>query len=218
MLLACAHPAMGASRPPVVVVIFDALPVHLLEDDQGRIDSVRFPNFAAFAQDGTWYRNATTVSEATPLSIPAMLDGRAPRPSTPPTLAGHPVNLFTLLAPDYRLNVWEEATRLCPCRPNIHGKESWRLHHQRATRIRRAVARITGGERPQLTFIHAFLPHEPRQYLPDGSEYRSGTGSDALGGPPSYDNEFLTEQVEQRELLQLEFVDKLLGELVARLR
>ena len=76
---------MGASRPPVVVVIFDALPVHLLEDDQGRIDSVRFPNFAAFAQDGTWYRNATTVSEATPLSIPAMLDGRAPRPSTPPT-------------------------------------------------------------------------------------------------------------------------------------
>src|SRR5438874_12221583 len=103
------------ARPPVVIVVFDALPVQLLEDGQGNVDPVRFPSFAAFARTGSWYRNATTISEATQYSVPAMLDGRKPVPGTPSTLAGHPVNLFTLLAPYYRLNVNEEATQLCPC-------------------------------------------------------------------------------------------------------
>jgi Sulfatase len=204
-------------RPPVVFVMFDALPIQLLEDGHGRIDAARFPNFAALAADGTWYRNATTISESTRYSVPAMLDGRRPQPQLAETLEDHPTNLFTLLKPSYRLNVWEEATLLCPCKPHSNADVLWRLRHGRDTRFRSAVRAISGGP-PQLTFIHVLLPHEPRQYLPDGTRYRRPDGADALGGPPSYDNRFLTEQTEQRTLLQLEYTDKLLGELIDRLK
>src|SRR5436190_8902104 len=219
-IVAASRPADAArereARPSVVVVVFDALPIQLLEDEHGHIDPVRFPNFAAFAATGTWYRHATTISESTRYSVPAILDGRRPQPQLTEMLADHPVNLFTLLRPYYRLNVWEEATQLCPCPPRSRASVLWRLHHGRAGRFRNAVADVTPGL-PQLTFIHALLPHEPRQYLPDGKTYRRAPGADALGGTPSYDMRFLTEQTEQRTLLQLEFADKLLGELRARL-
>jgi Sulfatase len=39
-----------------------------------------------------------------------------------------------------------------------------------------------------------------------------------LNGPPAYDNKFLTDQARQRHLLKLGFVDRLLGQLTARLR
>jgi hypothetical protein len=97
------------------------------------------------------------------------------------------------------------------------------LRHLRSGRIgrwRRALGRIqAGGNRPQLNFVHAFFPHEPRQYLPDGKEYQAGAAQDSsLEGPPSYNNRFLTEQGWQRELLQAEFTDRLVGELIARLK
>lgn len=89
----------------------------------------------------------------------------------------------------------------------------------RVGRYRRAVGRIRKSGRPQLNFMHTFFPHEPRQYLPGGEEYQSGPDPDpSLDGPPSYDNEWLTRQAEQRTVLQLAFTDKLLGELVDRLK
>jgi hypothetical protein len=209
--------AGDAQGPPVVVVVFDALPVQLLETDRREIDAARFPNFAKFARTGTWFRNATTISESTRFSVPAILDGRRPQPQQSDTLESHPENLFTLLQPGYRLNVWEEATALCPCEPHSHADLLWRMRHERASRFRSAIAAVSDGDRPQLTFIHALLPHEPRQYLPDGRLYRSGNSPDELGGPPGYDNRFLTRQTEQRTLLQLQFADTLLGELVADL-
>ena len=95
------------------------------------------------------------------------------------------------------------------------------IRHLRSGRVgrwRRALGRIEAGTRPQLNFVHAFFPHEPRQYLPDGREYQAGGGADSsLEGPPSYNNRFLTEQGWQRELLQAQFTDRLVGELIARL-
>src|SRR3954451_22128301 len=111
---AFAPSAMAAEPPPVVVVVLDALPVQLLEDGHGAIDAVRYPNFAAFAAEGMWYRHATTISESTRFSVPAILDGRRPRPGLGATYAAHPSNLFTLLQSQYRMNVHEEATYLCP--------------------------------------------------------------------------------------------------------
>jgi hypothetical protein len=87
--------------PPVVLVVFDALPVRLLEDATGHIDSERFPNFAALARTGTWYRNATTIHESTRFSVPAILDGERPRPGVAETLQGHPGNLLTILGRRY---------------------------------------------------------------------------------------------------------------------
>jgi Sulfatase len=213
-----AQSARKAKRPHVVIVLFDALATHLLVDGNRHIDAVRFPHFAEFAHSATWYRNATTVSESTRFSVPAMLDGRAPRPQVPETLKGHPRNLFTILRSSYRFNVHEEATLLCPCRPASNASVLELLRHGRASRFQRAVAELSAGSRPQLTFIHTLLPHEPRTYLPDGRTYQSGTAGDSLGGPPSIDHRFLTEQVQQRTLLQLEFTDHLLGKLIARLK
>src|SRR5438128_1610921 len=94
VLVAGASAAGAAERPPVVVVVFDALPIQLLEDGRGQIDAARFPNFAAFAGEGTWYRHATTISESTRFSVPSILDGRRPRPDAASTYAAHPSNLF----------------------------------------------------------------------------------------------------------------------------
>lgn len=207
--------------PPITVVVFDALPIQLLEDAHGQIDATRFPNFAALAAHSTWYRHATTISESTRFSVPAILDGRRPRPHTASDYPAHRRNLFTLLRDRYRMNVTEEATELCPvpvCPPPSKLDVLQRLRHGRVTRFRRAVARVSSGNAPQLTFIHALLPHEPRQFLPDGTAYTDSHTPDALGGTDSMNHEFLTQQVEQRDLLQLEFTDQLLGELIARMK
>ena len=44
---------MAESATPVVVVIFDELPVYALLDDQRQIDATRFPHIAAFAKEAT---------------------------------------------------------------------------------------------------------------------------------------------------------------------
>jgi len=97
------------------------------------------------------------------------------------------------------------------------------LQHLRAGRVgryRRSLRAINGrSTKPQLNFAHVFFPHEPRQYLPDGKAYQAGASPDpSLEGPASYDNEFLTQQGEQRDLLQVGFTDRLVGELIRRLR
>jgi hypothetical protein len=101
----------GAS---VVMVVFDEFPVTSLLGRDGRVDRVRYPNFATLAARSTWYSHATTVFDFTTHAVPAILDGRRPRKGSLPTLAQHPRNLFTLLGRSYRLNVSEEATHLCP--------------------------------------------------------------------------------------------------------
>lgn len=217
-----AAPASAAERPPVVLVVLDALPPLLLQDAQRQIDPVRFPHFAAFARDATWYRNATTIHESTRFSVPSIFDGRRPRPGLRETYADHPDSIFTLLGDSYRLNVQEEATKLCPprlCPRHETGNVLRRLKYGRAARFRRTVRRISTGDEPQLTVIQALFPHEPRQFLPDGRQYqRGGTPDPAIDGPASYHRRFLTEQGLQRTILQAGFTDKLVGELVARLK
>lgn len=98
---------------PIVVVIFDEFPVHSLMGADGRIDAVRYPNFARLAGDATWYRNTASVDQDTPYAVPAILDGRLPARTRLPVAADHPRNVFSLLAGRYRLHVREDATQLC---------------------------------------------------------------------------------------------------------
>jgi hypothetical protein len=88
---------------------------------------------------------------------------------------------------------------------------------QRPQRFQTSVDAIRPGRRPTLDFIHVLLPHEPLEYLPTGQRYQAVADS-GLSGPPSYDNAFLTDQSMQRQLLQVGFVDRLLGQLMAQLR
>ena len=49
------------SRTPVVLIVFDEFPTVSLMDRTQHVDAVRFPNFAGFAKNATWFRSATTV-------------------------------------------------------------------------------------------------------------------------------------------------------------
>ncbi len=106
--------AVGERDAPVLLIIFDELPVATLMDSDGTIDARRFPNFARLADTSTWYRQATTVADRTAQAVPAILTGQEPGADLAPTAGDHPRNLFTLFAGAYPLNAWESATRLCP--------------------------------------------------------------------------------------------------------
>ena len=105
--------AFGAT-PPVVIVIFDQLPLISLLDADGRIDPALYPHFAALASESTWFRNASAVAEYTSFALPAILTGNYPERGRLPVAADYPENLFTLLGGRYRLHVQEPLTELCP--------------------------------------------------------------------------------------------------------
>ncbi|MGH3036017.1 MAG: sulfatase-like hydrolase/transferase [Gaiellaceae bacterium] len=106
--------ASVGAHAPVVMVVFDEFPVTDLVTADGEIDAERFPSFARLASESTWFRNTTTVSAGTTRAVPAIMTGRYARAGDPPVFAEHPRNIFTLLGGDYRMNVREIATDLCP--------------------------------------------------------------------------------------------------------
>jgi hypothetical protein len=213
--------AVGPPRT-IVMVVFDELPLTSLMEPGGGIDAARYPAFAGLAHDGTWYRGATAVHDSTALAVPAMLDGRYPRAGLRSDVYSHPTNLFTLLAGSYELHVSEEATGLCPtslCEPTP-GTTSSHLSRGKPGRFRRFVRGIRPTPRPALWFKHVLLPHVPWQYYPSGRRYRRFAPepipglNDVIGfGVP-----WLVKVSYQRHLLQLGLADRLLGELLGRLR
>jgi hypothetical protein len=279
----------GAARAPIVLVVFDELPVSSLMDGAGGVDARRFPNFARLARDATWYRNTASVDQDTPYALPAILDARLPRRERLPVAADHPRNIFTLLSGRYELHVREEATALCPpalCPSALRNAldtpsgslvgeaglvyahqvlpdslerdvpavtEAWRrvvatadpaaavtetrhtpregkrhrylrvhgnLARGRPRRFERFVTAIDASAHPQLHLVHTLLPHVPFQYLPSGRFYRTSPKNalPGLDGRPGYGVRFLVEQSYQRHLLQLQATDRLLGDLLDRLR
>ncbi len=213
----------GVGRPrTIVVVVFDELPLTSLIGPGGRIDAGRYPSFAGLARTATWYRGATAVHDSTALAVPAMLDGRYPQPGLRSDVISHPVNLFTLLADSYEVNASEEATGLCPtslCEP-LEGNASSHLGGGRVRRFRDFVRSIQPRERPTLWFKHVLLPHVPWQFYPSGRHYRRHAPEPipGLNGPEGFGDPWLVKVSYQRHLLQLGLADRLLGELLGRVR
>ena len=262
--------SFAGARTPIVMVIFDELPVTSLMDAGGQIDAARYPSFAALAGNSTWYRNTLTVHGFTPYAVPAILTGDYPSERKLPLVSDQPQNLFTLLGRRYNFDVFEGVTRLCPTelcgqvkpgfgermrslvsdlglvylhvllpkrlaaglpsvtqtwvnfggkngRPGIGDLVGRQLSTDQRVRFESFVRSIAPRRRPALYFLHVLLPHVPWHYLPSGKEY----SNDALPGLSDErwsDEPWLVEQGFQRHLLQVAFVDRLLGELLARLR
>ncbi|MEO6989865.1 MAG: sulfatase-like hydrolase/transferase, partial [Aquihabitans sp.] len=103
-----------SSRAPVVMIVFDELPLASLIDADGTIDAELFPNFAALADDSHWFRNTTTVSNFTWNALPAIVTGMLPKDGESPLADSHPKNIFTLLGGSMDLKVTESISRLCP--------------------------------------------------------------------------------------------------------
>jgi hypothetical protein len=238
---------LGADAAPVVLVVLDGLPTELLLDGAGHIDAELYPNLAALADDATWYRNHTTVAPITLEAVPAILSGAQPSPEAEPALASnYPRNIFTLLGSSHSVHAAEQVTGLCPVSvcPEPAGSPLGGLLHDAGRiwreqmadtatdpelvpaafddRYRRAGDWIdqqdfTGGDKPGLHVLHLMLPHPGWDYLPDGSRYRpvaarpSGLFIDTWSG-------WGIDVGRQRHVLQAQAADRLLGELLDRLR
>jgi hypothetical protein len=75
---------------------------------------------------------------------------------------------------------------------------------------------LAPSDRPTLHFLHLLLPHQPWRYLPSGVEYNFGTlggafESDRLPAP-------LVELAHQRHLLQVAYTDRLVGQVMGKLK
>ncbi len=265
---ASAHPEAMARTPPIVFVVFDELPLNSLLNARREIDTEWYPNFAALARDGYWFRNAGTVSSQTVWAVPALVSGRYPMtPHSLPNLRYYPDNLFTLLAGRYDITAFMPFRQLCPagvCRGDttvldtvpglladfgllwLHVvlperfagglppvNENWmgfaqaaergpgrRAANFRAAEFDRFVRSIEG--RPaQLHYLHTLLPHWPLQYAATGRRYPGPSYSSRKEGGRRLFLETSAEYADalhQRHLAQVRFADRLLGDLVARLR
>jgi Sulfatase len=231
LLCACAPGGSDAEaqkprRPHAVVIVLDEFPGDVLLGPDGRIDAGRYPNFAALAGDSTWFRNAYTVYDSTTKAVPLILDGIAPRKGTAPVARDHPRSIFTTLGRrGYRIVTSEEATSLCP-RRYCPGQRARRpaiipnLKAGRPERFEHFIRSIRPSRRPTFWMKHALLPHGPWVYLPSGRHSRPLRREllPRMQSVPGFYDDYLTHHNEQRQLLQLGFVDRLLGRLVVRLK
>jgi hypothetical protein len=230
-----------ASTTNVVLVIFDEFAPTSLMTQGGQIDGIRYPNFAALARSSTWYRNATTVSDATDWAVPAIVTGQVPRRDQMPVVADHPENLFTLLGRIYEVHAFQAVTRLCPVSicPNASPALGTRLRRVLSDVKRTSLLRLPDHEgewatppeeladfistirpsrQPKLAVLHLLLPHEPLAYLPSGRKYEGGEAIDGYRWDRWTRDGRVVDQGYQRYLFQVGYVDRVLGQLVRRLR
>jgi hypothetical protein len=265
-----------ADPAPIVVVIFDEMPVASLMDAEGEIQENVYPSFARLAADGTWFRNAITVHQQTEESVPAILSGKHTPPNKIPIAGDHPFTLFTLLADTYEINALETVTDLCPeyacentTRPQYPMWERWSTliddlrvvaghlflpsdMTESLPPIDSSWSNFSGGEtsefditslfqeaayevgrlapikgfvdsiepsdgQPTLFYMHALLPHVPWEYLPTGQKFIDSSVAPGSVSPGWGSDEWLVNQAYQRHLLQVGYVDNVVGQIIDRL-
>ena len=140
-----------ASDTPVVMVIFDELPLAALEDSQARIDAKHFPTFGEIAATSTWYPETTAVGDQTVFAVPSLMTGNDPTEekaerATPPGLPDYPDNICAILdQAGYQVHAYEPVTDLCA------------RSYDFGTRISGTLGRATEWTDPGFTLNPAYL-------------------------------------------------------------
>ncbi len=225
---AAAVAAPAPSRPPVILVVFDEFPTDSLVGANGRIDAVRYPGFAQLAGTSTWFRNHHAVADTTFTSIPSILTSTRParHQRFKRSYKDFRHSLFTLLGRrGYRITQIDGDTHICPPR---YCKNDGPLGLRPLTPVRERVDEMDSflrglrrERRPRFAYLHSLLPHVPWHLTPSGHLRDPGppnTAARILGGPFGFDDPFLTLQDEQRHLLQVGYLDRVMGRLVRRLK
>ena len=221
-----AEAVAAKGKPPVVLLMFDEFPTDLLLGPDGRIDAGRYPAFAELARTGYWFPNATTTYDSTTKAIPQIMDGKLPRPGVEPTYRGHPRSVYDLFARrGYAIERMEAATSICPprycpdARPRRPGILA-QLQKGRRERLARFLASIGPRDQPTFWLAHVLLPHGPYLFLPSGKEMRPDWHDPVPGmnSTPGFYSDYLALHAQQRLQLQIGFVDRELGRLLARMR
>jgi hypothetical protein len=74
------------------------------------------------------------------------------------------------------------------------------------------------GTRPPLVFLHTSIPHIPWHFTPDGKRYETRVSLPGVIDGTWVGPQWLADQGFQRHLLQTEYTDRLLGDLLQKLR
>jgi len=229
-------------------VIFDELSSASLIGTDRTLDARRWPNLAALARESTWYRNATTVADQTTRAVPTILTGQLRGEGLIPIRADWPGGLFDRLGGQYEFNVKETITHICPNELCGQTRADWPVRARRLLGSMASImrSRLSPGEssdyigvpaevidqRPRifrdwvgqiqpgrtLNLHHADLPHVPYQYTPSGRRYTTDDDLPGLSAEHWTDDPEPVRQGLRRYLRQLGLVDKLVGELVGRLK
>jgi hypothetical protein len=105
----------------------------------------------------------------------------------------------------------------------------WRT---RGSQFEEFIASIQQTEQPQLYFFHSLLPHRVWRYLPDGRQYLVNEVWEAIDDPGPEHGQFINkifghvwqndelavQTARKRHLLQVQYVDTLLGRLLDRMQ
>lgn len=91
------------------------------------------------------------------------------------------------------------------------------LTTDRVGSVRQFIDELPEGDRAPFVFLYAALPHAPYRYAPSGRQYRDGGELFGLDTGLWTEEEWIVAQGEQRFLMQIAMVDRLLGELLDRL-
>lgn len=218
--------AAGKGKPPVVLLIFDEFPTDLLLGPDGKIDAGRYPAFADLARSGYWFPNATTTYDSTTKAIPQIIDGRFPRAGGSPDYRGHPRSLYDVLGrKGYAIRRVEAATSICPprwCPGARRGRPAilTQLQEGRRERMASFLGTIEPVDEPTFWLGHMLLPHGPYMFLPSGKQTRPSWPDPIPGmnSTPGFYSPYLALHAQQRLQLQIGFVDRQLGRLLARMR
>lgn len=105
---------VAVPRPvPVVVIVFDEMPLHALLSADLTVNAERFPAFADLARQSTFFRLTSSVSPQTSDSLPALLSGVEPHPERAPVGANYPTLILSLFSGSHEVFASEAFTRLC---------------------------------------------------------------------------------------------------------
>ena len=219
-------PKPAASRPPVVLLIFDEFPGDALLGPDGRVDATRYPAFAELARRSWRFKNAYASFDFTRQAVPLIFDGRRPVRGGGGSRQTHPKTIYDVLGRrGYGVVAHEDVTALCPPRwcpggPPRSPDTLKALGSGRPERVRRWIGRMGARKRPTFYLKHTLLPHAPYLYLPSGRRTRDGVLDpiNRMNREGGYHDPYLARHNEQRFLLQLGFVDRLLGTMIDRLK
>jgi sulfatase-like protein len=82
-----------------------------------------------------------------------------------------------------------------------------------------SIRRPTDPDKPAMYFVHVLMPHQPWKYLPSGLTYPERTFGEPLASNGRWVSEpWPVQTAHQRHLLQTAIADRMLGDLIKRLR
>lgn len=125
---------------------------------------------------------------------------------------------FTTGKPDFRDNTTNENPAFLDGIRNLVKVAGKEMKKDRGEVFRQFIRSIHSNKKPSLYFLHILLPHVPYEYLPSGRTYSTNTGITGLNSEKWCGDERVIIQAYQRFLLQLGFVDTLLGEFMDHLK